>query len=133
MLQDNLKDKQVVVDMTERKCQCLEEENFRLREENDRLRDELRFLRTEVRGPVHLLSVEFSPAQLHLADTAAPGGRQHMAYVSAHVCVMEQCQGMQSCGSSQQGVHDLNPRVTPASASAAHCLFHERVTIHTAS
>lgn len=34
--------------MCERKCQCLEEENFRMREENERLRDELRFLRTEV-------------------------------------------------------------------------------------
>lgn len=67
MSQDNLKDKQVVVDMTERKCQCLEEENFRLREENDRLRDELRFLRTEVRD------LQAVPAQLQLADTAAHG------------------------------------------------------------
>lgn len=66
VLQDNLKDKQVVVDMTERKCQCLEEENFRLREENDRLRDELRFLRTEVRA---------APAQLHSRT------QQHMAHV----------------------------------------------------
>lgn len=48
-LQDNLKDKQAVVDLCERKCQCLEDENYRLREENERLRDELRFLRTEVR------------------------------------------------------------------------------------
>lgn len=46
--QDQLKDKQGVVDICERKCQCLEDENFRLREENERLRDELRFLRTEV-------------------------------------------------------------------------------------
>lgn len=46
--QDQLKDKQGVVDLCERKCQCLEDENFRLREENERLRDELRFLRTEV-------------------------------------------------------------------------------------
>lgn len=48
-LQDNLKDKQAIVDVSERKCQCLEDENFRLREDNERLRDELRFLRTEVR------------------------------------------------------------------------------------
>lgn len=37
-----------MVDVCERKCQCLEDENSRLREENERLRDELRFLRTEV-------------------------------------------------------------------------------------
>ena len=38
-----------MVEVVERKCMCLEDENSRLREENERLRDELRFLRTEVR------------------------------------------------------------------------------------
>ena len=36
------------VQIMERRCSTVEDENRRLREENDRLRDELRFLRSEV-------------------------------------------------------------------------------------
>lgn len=68
-LQDNLKDKQAVVDMCERKCQCLEDENFRLREENERLRDELRFLRTEVRHTQQLAGLPLCVLRWRSCDT----------------------------------------------------------------